>query len=76
MLKILVFVSLCSAFESDVAPRVRRVANGEQSNAGQWPWLVSLHIKMRRGRDEFLCGATLINEWTLVTGKLIVIHNY
>lgn len=76
LIKILVFVALCillsAAFECGVrkvAPRLRRVVNGEQSYPGQWPWLVSLHTKMQRGPGRFFCGATLINEFTLVTGK-------
>lgn len=45
------------------------VANGNKSRHGQWPWLVSLHIKRRSGHDQFFCGASLINEWALVTGE-------
>ena len=45
------------------------VANGNKSRKGQWPWLVSLHTKMQNGSDRFFCGASLINEWTLVTGE-------
>lgn len=76
LIKIVVFVLLClaisAAFECGVrkvSPRLRRVANGEQSYPGQWPWFVSLHTKMQRGPDKFFCGAALISEWTLVTGK-------
>ena len=45
------------------------VANGNKSRHGEWPWLVSLHVKRQRGPDRFFCGASLINEWTLVTGE-------
>ena len=45
------------------------VANGNKSRHGEWPFLVSLHVKKQRGPDEFFCGASLINEWTLVTGE-------
>lgn len=75
LLNILIFVSLCIAFSAasecgvrKVAPRLRRVVNGEQSYPGQWPWFVTLHKKMEREPDRYLCGATLINEWAVVTG--------
>ena len=45
------------------------VANGNKSRHGEWPWLVSLHVKRQRGPDRFFCGSSLINEWTLVTGE-------
>lgn len=77
LIKIVLFVSLCialsAAFECGlrkVAPRLRRVIDGEQSYDGQWPWLVAL---LFRKSDEsfyrFRCSATLINEWTVVTSE-------
>ena len=75
LIKFFVFMSLCIsisiAFECGVrkvAPRLRRITNGEKSYAGQWPWLVTLHKKVLVGPDEFFCGATLINEFAVVTG--------
>ena len=75
-MKILVFMSLCISIRvasecgvRKVAPRVSRVTNGEKSYAGQWPWFVSLHKKMQNEPDRFICGATLINEFTVVTGR-------
>jgi secreted trypsin-like serine protease len=42
------------------------VVNGEQSAAGEWPWLVTLH---RSSNNLYFCGSSLINENMLVTGK-------
>ena len=82
-MKILIFVSLCisliAAFECGVrkiSPRFRRVANGKDSYAGQWPWFATLHEKMQNESDKFLCGATLIDEWTLVTSKSLNCINF
>lgn len=51
-----------------ISPRLRRVPNGKNSYPGQWPWFVALY---ENGSDKFLCGATLINQWTLVTSKCL-----
>lgn len=75
-MKVVVFVSLCillsAAFECGVkkiTPRLRRVVNGEKSYAGEWPWLGTIYKKTHNGPDRYLCGATLISEWALVTGE-------
>lgn len=34
---------------------------------GQWPWLASLFCGIN---ETYFCGATIINEWTLLTGKI------
>lgn len=36
---------------------------------GQWPWLASLFVRMQEGQDKFICGATIISELTLLSGK-------
>lgn len=36
---------------------------------GQWPWLASLFARMQKGQDKFICGATIISELTLLSGK-------
>lgn len=45
--------------------------NGTESYDGEHPWLVSLQAK--RNDDTFMhtCGATIINEWSVVTGKIL-----
>ena len=48
---------------------IQLVANGHKSYHGQWPWLVSLFKYNKISIDTFFCSASLINEWTLVTGK-------
>lgn len=74
-MKILVFVSLSIALSAAFECGMRKVTeprgmiNGEQSYAGQWPWLVTLHAKMHNEPERFFCVATIINEWSLVTGK-------
>lgn len=75
MMKILIFLLFCitlsAAFECGVrkiSPRLQRVPNGKNSYPGQWPWFVALY---ENGSDKFLCGATLINQWTLVTSKCL-----
>lgn len=75
-IKILVFVlfyiALSASFECGVRKvphRTRRMANGEQSYPGQWPWFAALHTKMQRGPDRFFSAASIINEWTLITSE-------
>lgn len=48
---------------------IKLVANGHESYHGQWPWLVSLFKDKEISIGTFFCGASLINEWTLVTGE-------
>lgn len=44
------------------------VGNGtEESYHGQWPWLVSLFASIN-GTERFFCGATIINNLTLLSG--------
>ena len=74
IVSLLVILSHCVvqnlAFEcGEVKVSFGLVANGNESHHGEWPWLVSLHTKMQNGPDRFFCGASLINEWTLVTGE-------
>lgn len=35
--------------------------------AGQWPWIASLYCSKA---EKYFCGASIINEWTLLTGKM------
>lgn len=75
--KFVLFLSLCIGLSAavecgkrKVTPRLDRFGNIEPgSYAGEWPWLVTLHAKMPNGLEEFICDATLINEWTLLAGK-------
>ena len=73
LIRLSVLITLCVAQNlasecGEVQISFGLVANGIQSRKGQWPWLVSLHTMMQVGPDRFFCGASLINEWTLVTG--------
>ena len=74
LIRLSVLITLCVAQNlasecGKMKVGIATVANGIQSRKGQWPWLVSLHTKMLNGPDKFFCGASLINEWTLVTGE-------
>lgn len=74
LIKIVVFLTLCNelsrAFECGIRKVIQKVADKEQPYSGQWPWFVDLYTKERRDGNYFrFCAATLINEWTLITGK-------
>lgn len=45
------------------------IMNGNLTYHGEHPWLVSLQAKMVDGTFMHQCGASIINEWSLVTGK-------
>ena len=46
---------------------VKRIVGGEESSAGEWPWLVTLQMA-RNGTDfEHLCGGSLIHPQWVVT---------
>lgn len=58
-------MSLSTSFECGER-KVKNSTNGESKWAGKWPWVAII----RSEKDEVirtLCGATLINKWTLVT---------
>ena len=74
LFRLLVLITICVAKNlafkcGEMQVSFPLVAKGIQSRKGQWPWLVSLQAMMQSGPDEFFCGASLINEWTLVTGE-------
>lgn len=47
------------------------IMNGTSTYHGEHPWLVSLQNEMVDGSFLHMCGASIINEWSLVTGKMI-----
>ena len=45
---------------------VKRIVGGEESSAGQWPWLVTLQLARNRSHHEHLCGGSLIHpQWVV-----------
>lgn len=46
------------------------IFGGKYAKRGQWPWLCTLHDSES---DEFFCGASLISNRHIVTGKKPVI---
>lgn len=43
------------------------------SSPGQWPWFVAL-FHSKKQIEYYLCGSSLINEWTLITGMLFKLY--
>lgn len=56
-------ISFSSCFECGVRKIEKLVENVGNSYEGQWPWLVKVSI------GKSFCGASIINEFTLLTGE-------
>lgn len=55
-------------FESDemVIEAAKRIVGGQRSDAGEWPWLVTLQLARNHTFYEHLCGGSLIHpQWVL-----------
>lgn len=65
------FVSCVEFGQRQVKNPINLVAGEGTTNAskGQWPWHTSLFLRMIKPPDTFICGATLISELTLLSGK-------
>lgn len=46
---------------------VKRIVGGEESSAGEWPWLVTLQLARNGTNFEHLCGGSLIHPRWVVT---------
>ena len=46
---------------------VKRIVGGEESSAGEWPWLVTLQMARNGTNFEHLCGGSLIHPRWVVT---------
>lgn len=75
--KILILIFFCikiaSGYECGVKKITRSTAlvfgkGTEESYHGEWPWLAALFTNVKE-KDIFFCGASLINEWTLISGE-------
>ncbi|XP_017669506.1 PREDICTED: plasma kallikrein-like isoform X3 [Lepidothrix coronata] len=50
--------------------RTIRIVGGTDSSPGEWPWQVSLHVKLSRQRH--LCGGSIIsNQWILTAAHCV-----
>ncbi|XP_074897739.1 coagulation factor XI-like isoform X3 [Buteo buteo] len=48
-----------------------RIVGGTDSSPGEWPWQVSLHVKLSRQRH--LCGGSIIsNQWILTAAHCVM----
>uniref|UniRef100_A0A8C4XP35 Coagulation factor XI n=1 Tax=Falco tinnunculus TaxID=100819 RepID=A0A8C4XP35_FALTI len=48
-----------------------RIVGGTDSSPGEWPWQVSLHVKLPRQRH--LCGGSIIsNQWVLTAAHCVM----
>lgn len=67
----IIFVNfvLCSSSSGcgNLSEDVLDPTNDGESKRGQWPWLVSLH---EHSNSNFICGASIISEKHLLSGKL------
>ena len=43
--------------------RRKRAVGGENSDLGEFPWMVLLRNKERDGSIKWHCGGTLLNKW-------------
>ncbi|CAG9806316.1 unnamed protein product [Chironomus riparius] len=43
------------------------IINGEKVREGSWPWHAAIYYRPTTGTIKFRCGATIINERTLIT---------
>ncbi|NXE24463.1 FA11 factor, partial [Ardeotis kori] len=51
--------------------RTIRIVGGTDSSPGEWPWQVSLHVKLSRQRH--LCGGSIIsNQWILTAAHCVM----
>jgi len=50
-----------------------KVVGGQEAKVNEFPWAALLYIK--RGRDDFVCGGTLINDRFVVTAAHCIEHD-
>uniref|UniRef100_A0A8C5LLU1 Coagulation factor XI n=1 Tax=Leptobrachium leishanense TaxID=445787 RepID=A0A8C5LLU1_9ANUR len=47
---------------------------GDESSLGEWPWQVSMHLKLTTRSEQHACGGSIINKQWMVTAAHCVFH--
>lgn len=60
---------------SDNNKATQFIANGEDAQPGDWPWIVALYRRNENGLG-FICGGTIVTSRIIVTGMCIKIIEF
>ncbi|KAM9330415.1 plasma kallikrein [Gastrophryne carolinensis] len=49
-----------------------RIVGGKDSSKGEWPWQVSMHLKMSYSNNKHVCGGSIIsNQWIVTAAHCV-----